>query len=97
MHRLLIIEDDKDLQEGLAFSLEAEGYETICAGSKGEGMDQLRKEACQLVLLDCNLPDGRWTGEAAFPCFCPTPLTEFSHTNSRICIGKQGGKDGVFT
>lgn len=58
MYRLLIMEDDRGLQEGLAFSLQAEGYETICAGSKGEGLELLKKETCHLVLLDCNLPDG---------------------------------------
>lgn len=58
MYRLLIIEDDRDLQEGLAFSLEADGYETICAGNKEEGMKRLQTENCHLVLLDCNLPDG---------------------------------------
>lgn len=58
MYRLLIIEDDLDLQEGLAFSLGAEGYETLCAGGRREGMERLKEETCHLILLDCNLPDG---------------------------------------
>lgn len=58
MSRLLIIEDDLDLQEGLSFSLQAEGYETVCAGSMREGMELLQEGNVELVLLDCNLPDG---------------------------------------
>ena len=58
MNRILIIEDDEDLREGLAFSLEMDGCETACAGTKREGMEQLKKSRYDLVLLDCNLPDG---------------------------------------
>lgn len=38
MSRILIIEDDEDLREGLAFSLAMDGCETACAGTKREGM-----------------------------------------------------------
>ena len=58
MSRILIIEDDEDLREGLAFSLAMDGCETSCAGTKREGMEQLKKGRYDLVLLDCNLPDG---------------------------------------
>ena len=47
-----------DLQEGLAYSLEAEGYSIIAASTMEEGEGQFRKNACDLILLDCNLPDG---------------------------------------
>ena len=58
MCTVLIIEDDMDLQEGLAYSLEAEGYSIIAASTMEEGEEQFRKNACDLILLDCNLPDG---------------------------------------
>lgn len=58
MQKILIIEDDLDLREGLAFSLETEGYKTACAATKEEGRDCLMKETFALILLDCNLPDG---------------------------------------
>lgn len=58
MCTVLIIEDDMDLQEGLAYSLEAEGYSIIAASTMEEGEGQFRKNACDLILLDCNLPDG---------------------------------------
>ena len=58
MRKILIIEDDEDLREGLAFSLQMDGYEIRCAGTKREGLDRIRRESFDLVLLDCNLPDG---------------------------------------
>lgn len=58
MSRILIIEDDMDLQEGLTYFLEKEGYEILTAGTKKAGMEILRKGLCDLILLDCNLPDG---------------------------------------
>ena len=58
MRKILIIEDDEDLREGLAFSLQMDGYEIQCAGTKREGMERIRGESFDLVLLDCNLPDG---------------------------------------
>ncbi|MBS6735076.1 MAG: response regulator transcription factor [Clostridiales bacterium] len=58
MKKILIIEDDEDLREGLAFSLQMDGYEIRCAGTKREGLERIRGESFDLVLLDCNLPDG---------------------------------------
>lgn len=56
--KILIIEDDVDLREGLHFSFEGDGYEVFDAGTKKEGLQEIRKEKYDIVLLDCNLPDG---------------------------------------
>lgn len=58
MSRILIIEDDMDLREGLAYFLEKDGYEVLTAETKRAGMEIIRKALCDLILLDCNLPDG---------------------------------------
>ena len=58
MKRILIIEDDTDLLEGLAFALETEGYEILQAQTRKEGLKIIEQGLCSLVLLDCNLPDG---------------------------------------
>lgn len=58
MIRILFIEDDKHIAEGLCFLLEKEGFETEIAATAKEG---LRKAGCgdyHLVLLDVSLPDG---------------------------------------
>lgn len=58
MSRILLIEDDEDLQEGLKFALETEGYLMDAAGSKAEGEMLLGQGTYDLIVLDCNLPDG---------------------------------------
>lgn len=58
MSRILIIEDDADLREGLSFSMQAEGYQTETAATAAEGWEILKKKETDLILLDCNLPDG---------------------------------------
>lgn len=58
MKKILMIEDDLDLQEGLSFSLQLDGYETTCASTCKEGLSLLKAAPFDLVLLDCNLPDG---------------------------------------
>ena len=56
--KLLIIEDDIDLREGLRVSFEGDGYEVFDVGTGREGQQEIKKGSYDLVLLDCNLPDG---------------------------------------
>lgn len=56
--KLLIIEDDIDLREELHFSFEGDGYEVFDVGTGREGQQEIKKGSYDLVLLDCNLPDG---------------------------------------
>ena len=58
MKKILIIEDDTDLQEGIAFSLNSEGYQILTADGMEEGWNIVLSEPLDLILLDCNLPDG---------------------------------------
>ena len=57
-YKLLIIEDDTDLREGLSFSFSGDGYDITEVGSKREGLREIEKGLYDIVLLDCNLPDG---------------------------------------
>lgn len=54
---ILIIEDDKTLNEGIAFALEKEGYMTHRAYNLLEAERSLKRKM-NLILLDLNLPDG---------------------------------------
>ncbi len=56
--KLLMIEDDTDLREGLHLSFMGDGYEVFGVGNKREGLWEIKKGIYDLVLLDCNLPDG---------------------------------------
>ena len=58
MERILIIEDDRILNRGVAFALKKEGYEVISAYSKTEGKKEILNSQFDFLLLDINLPDG---------------------------------------
>lgn len=57
MARILIVEDDRTLNEGLAFALkQEEQYDVLSAYSAEEGMELFRSCDVHLLLLDVNLP-----------------------------------------
>lgn len=58
MKRILIVEDDWELNTGLAYMLEKESFEVASAYSVREGKERYRDGGADLVLLDVNLPDG---------------------------------------
>lgn len=55
MKKILIIEDDKNLNKGLSIALEKE-YEIISLNTISEAKKYIKK--ADLILLDMNLPDG---------------------------------------
>jgi two-component system phosphate regulon response regulator PhoB len=56
MKSVLIVEDEKDLAELLAFNLEKEGYLVICAHDGISGLEEARTQLPDLILLDLMLP-----------------------------------------
>jgi two-component system phosphate regulon response regulator PhoB len=54
--RLLIIEDDEDIQELLRYNLAKEGYQVTKAVSGEEGLKAARAKSPDLILLDLMLP-----------------------------------------
>ena len=54
--RILVIEDDAHLADGLQINLQLEGYEVLLAGSAEEGRDLWRAGGVDLILLDVMLP-----------------------------------------
>lgn len=58
MANILIVEDDTDLREGLSFSFSNEGHIVAEAKTKRDGLQEIAKGCYDIVLLDCNLPDG---------------------------------------
>lgn len=53
---LLIVEDEEDIQELLAYHLQREGYTVRIANTGEEGLRQVRRQPTDLVLLDLMLP-----------------------------------------
>lgn len=56
MAKILIIEDDKFLRELIARKLKAENFEVSEAVDGEEGLEKIKKEKPDLVLLDLILP-----------------------------------------
>ncbi|GLY94552.1 response regulator transcription factor [Actinoplanes sp. NBRC 103695] len=56
--RLLVVEDEEDLAEGLRVGLTRAGYAVDVALDAGEAYELLTVNAYDLMLLDINLPDG---------------------------------------
>ncbi len=57
MSRILVIEDEPDLQKILAYNLRKEGYEVLQALDGSEGLRVARAQKPDMVLLDLMLPD----------------------------------------
>ena len=56
MARILIVEDETHLAEGLQFNLQAEGHEAAVAGDGETALEMLRGGGFHLVVLDVMLP-----------------------------------------
>lgn len=58
MRHILVIEDDRELNEGICYMLKKEGYDTLGAYTIQEAKEQCKIAGIKLILLDVNLPDG---------------------------------------
>ena len=55
--KLLLVEDDAAILDGLAFCLKKEGFDVFCASCRKRAEEAIKKEVFDLLLLDINLPD----------------------------------------
>ena len=55
--KIVIIEDERDLAELLAFNLEKEGWQTVIALDGRTGLERVTAELPDLVILDLMLPE----------------------------------------
>lgn len=56
MTRILVVEDEEHLAQGLRFNLEAEGYEVATAESGERGLEEIRAAPFDIILMDVMLP-----------------------------------------
>ncbi len=54
--RVLVVDDDPNVQEILREFLSAKGYEVISAGDGAEGLRRVKEERPHLILLDIQMP-----------------------------------------
>ena len=62
MSRILVIEDNPKLAQGIRNNLELEGHEVLVAENAQGGLHAVRERAADLIILDLMLPDqdGLW-------------------------------------
>lgn len=58
MKSILLVEDDKSLNQGIALKLKKEGYRVSSAFSLGEAEELFDSAAWDLIICDVGLPDG---------------------------------------
>lgn len=58
MKNMLILEDDRDLNRGIAFSFEKEGFQVCQAFNLHEARKALQDRLFEFIIVDLNLPDG---------------------------------------
>ncbi len=56
MHKILIVEDQADLANGLAINFKKEGYSVLKAGTGEDGLKMAIQESPDLIILDIMLP-----------------------------------------
>ncbi len=54
--RILVVEDEEDIQELIRYNLEKESFRVICAGTGENALESIAKKLPDLILLDLMLP-----------------------------------------
>lgn len=55
--RIVIIEDEPDIVEMVGYNFRAQGFDVVSCARGSEGMEYLRRNSADLLLLDIMLPD----------------------------------------
>ncbi|MDD4112349.1 MAG: response regulator transcription factor [Herbinix sp.] len=58
MDKILVLEDDRDLNRGISFFFEKEGYKVVSAFSIFNAKEALKKDSFDFIIMDLMLPDG---------------------------------------
>lgn len=58
MYNMLVVEDDKMLNQGISLNFQVDGFRVDSAFSLKEAREVIRKQNIDILLLDVNLPDG---------------------------------------
>ncbi len=86
--KILIVDDDPDILEAICAILEAHSYQVITARNGEEGLDKLKEERPDLMILDLLMPkmdgfgvlkeiqDPRWAKYSNIPILILTSISE---------------------
>lgn len=57
MAKIIVIDDEKNIREGIKRSLEYEGYEVVIAEDGQKGIDEIYKGGIDLIITDLKMPE----------------------------------------
>jgi len=96
--RLLVIDDEKNIREGLSEFLQSDGYEVVCAADGDEGWNRFCAGDIDLVITDLKMPG--FTGDelmrrilARAPGFPVIILTGHGTVESAVTAMREGAWD----
>ena len=98
--KLLIIEDDKKLNDGIRLALKNDAYFFYQCRTLQEAREILKREDITLVLLDVNLPDGNgidFVREIRENSQVPIILLTVNNTEVDIVTGLEAGANDYIT
>jgi len=103
MARILVVDDDANLRNIIAFALQREGYDVVTAGDGEQALQQVAVETPHLIILDVMMPklDGfevcrRLKGDASLP-FMPIILVTAKADSADVVAGLDAGADEYLT
>lgn len=99
MHRILVVEDDDALRNGIAYALKKEGFQAVTAKSLSEIRGEL-SEDIDAVLLDVTLPDGDgrdYLQKLRQTCAIPVIFLTARNTERDMIQGFDAGADDYVT
>ena len=97
---ILIVEDDRKLNNGIRLALKGQEYHCLQCESVTDGKAALEQENVDLILLDINLPDGNgmdWLVEIRQRSALPVILISANNMEMDIVTGLQLGANDYIT
>lgn len=98
--RILIIEDDKKLNDGIRLALKNESYTFYQCQTLQDARDVLKEKEMTLILLDVNLPDGNgidFVREVRSKSQVPIILITVNNMELDIVTGLEAGANDYIT
>lgn len=98
--KILIVEDDKKLNDGIRLALKSDGYSFVQCRSIYEAENCFRDERPDLILLDVNLPDGNgvdFVREIRKESLVPIILITVNNMELDIVTGLEAGANDYIT
>jgi two-component system phosphate regulon response regulator PhoB len=103
MFRILVVEDERDIQDIIAYNLQQAGYDVLVAGRGDDALRLAKSQRPDLVLLDVMLPglSGKQVCASirADPTIATTPIIMLSAKGEEVdrIVGLEVGADDYVT